>query len=480
MEGTGEIQSTDQQHPLDEKPVDLSEIANILFHDLKFTNGNNDKEDQFHIYPELILQQSEHGNKYYSSFQSHSKQFMTGDQLSNNKILRWSDSTIEQTQKLILDHWGSNNDIKEGNNNNKQKPSTTTTGSLRANALFSWSSSDAYIEARKKELRRLKGDSNIKRHDLSKSSNGHIADTEEDNKKTKLQESLNIAFPKQSINNKLNRIVEAESNKFIHARIQRIKKHHNDEMSKQIHERKRRDHEEYLRKLKIKEEEYEKSIQAAIEANQNKPGFFGSLFGFNPTSASASSSQVNTWKIGELENTNMARASSESVHTADSSSVAPSSSKSKKGFSLFGVFASSSPKRDRSKSTLFEKDRPVDALDTENKPSLSIENPAKNSSEAPEILITGSELDKHFSVSPRGSKDEEKHIDHDDDDDDDIFSEFETVSPKPAELKIVQSPKLSHNFLALKDGKVQQANDDLLLNLDGLKEKKNETSLLDL
>lgn len=466
------------------KLVDVEPVIDLLFKDLDYTNGNGDNIDQYHIYPELILQKAEHANKYYSSFQSHTKQFIPEDSLSSHtKILRWSDSTIEQTRKLILDHWGRDRGTKKDDN---RHTSVSTKGSSRHNALFSWSSSDAYIQARKKELRRRKGDPNGtkehdssggKKHNSSRSMNRNGSPDEEHSNAADLQEKLNIKFPPTSINNKLNRIIETESHKFVHSRIQQMRKHHSDEMSKQIHERKRRDHEEYLRKLKLKEEEYEKSIQAAMEANQNKTGFFGSLFGFNSTPSA--SSHGSSLRVNEIDSS--VRGSNESLHTIDSNSVAQSS-KSKNRFSLFGVFGSASPKKDQSRSVLFEKESSIDGdvVSTRNKLSEDKgDAEAQVNEQAPEIIITSTELDRQFSLStsePTGKTEEEN------------ASENEYSSTRVDDLHIVESPKVSHQFFSLDDSKVVQAkneeeDDDDLFDVFQSNDRKSNTkegTLLDL
>lgn len=84
---------------------------------------------------------------------------------------------------------------------------------------------------------------------------------------------MHLEIPKESITNKLNRIVDRESNKFIHKRIQLIKAHHSEQISKEIHERKRKDHERHLNKLKEKEEEYERALQAATSEQGKQNGF---------------------------------------------------------------------------------------------------------------------------------------------------------------------------------------------------------------
>lgn len=89
----------------------------------------------------------------------------------------------------------------------------------------------------------------------------------------------------ESLSNKLSRIVELESNKFIRARLQEISLHHSEQMSLQISERKRRDHERHLERLKAKEEQYNRELELAMK---DKKGGFFSIFNFGALEPSKS------------------------------------------------------------------------------------------------------------------------------------------------------------------------------------------------
>lgn len=55
--------------------VDVPDLLNILFQDVLITNPTESRTD-LRLYPEIILQKSEKGNKLYASFQRYSPQFI--------------------------------------------------------------------------------------------------------------------------------------------------------------------------------------------------------------------------------------------------------------------------------------------------------------------------------------------------------------------------------------------------------------------
>ncbi|KAF6068977.1 hypothetical protein FOB64_003614 [Candida albicans] len=376
-----------------ENQVDPLKVIDTLFNDYDYDPKDTPSSitTTDHIYPELILQESEHGNKYYSCFQSYNRQFIndptTTTTTTNNinhhsEIVRWTGSTIELTASIILDNWlnqSSGNGTKSNNNSGSNSTTTTSKRHIsRPNALFVWASTDEYIEERKKELRRLQklkdngqdqtqdksqqiqnGTNNRPTDDSKNKNNSSTGKSKQDIVKQNLKQKLDIEFSNVAINNKLNRIIEIESNKFIHARIQRIKAHYSEQMEKQINERKRKDQELYLKKLKLKEEEYEQesSLRSKNSTNSGGGTFLGNLFGFN--SATVGGTSVNT-----LESTYNNRSSTES------------SPKPKRFplFSVAGLFGGSS-KKNSSKTVLFEPNEiNEDGKDETNLSTPTIEN----------------------------------------------------------------------------------------------------------
>lgn len=261
--------------------IKLQELLDIIF---KETPMPVEKTNHTPEYPESLLQRTQKANKYYNSFQGLTRQFVDEGNVQPD-VVRWSNSVIQVTLKSIVENWQTV-DVQgtAESTENENGDEYRTLGQSTANTLFSWSSGDSYIESRKRELQfrnsqpnnTATNDGNVHRKKDNSETNKET-DTNSDN----LKKKLHLEIPKESITNKLNRIVDRESNKFIHKRIQLIKAHHSEQISKEIHERKRKDHERHLNKLKEKEEEYERALQAATSEQGKQNGFFGSLFGFN-------------------------------------------------------------------------------------------------------------------------------------------------------------------------------------------------------
>ncbi|KAI5956530.1 hypothetical protein KGF54_001005 [Candida jiufengensis] len=354
------------------KHVDVKEVLETLFTDTdKLTNSSdttnlNNHQNQ---YPESILQNSNKGNKLYNSFQSYSPQFVNTEPSLINKssVIRWPNSNLETVQHLILNHWLEQNSTSTLNSNNSQdksKVSKLTATRGRANKLFTWASSDEYVEMRKKQLNKLRRGSGVSDHSKSQinNDNDHKA-SETDIKSQALQTSLKLKFNKDKSLNKLSQIVENESNKFIHLRIQKIRLHHSEQIEKQINERKKKDYELYLKKLKLKEEEYEKSLRQETAQSNSKGNFFGNLFGFNATTTTSND------KPETIE---------PDIDTGSIKNGSTSSNKSKRS-TLFGMQSlfssnsnkdnSSSPKKNTT--TVFDAD---DRSDTQSIAGSNLEN----------------------------------------------------------------------------------------------------------
>lgn len=236
-------------------------------------------------YPELMLHQATHATQYYSSLQQYTRQFVT--QASQNQVVQFQHSQLDTTLREKVNSW----DNYEFLSNSKgvsvsSKGSTTST----ANSLFSWSTSDTLIAARKRQLQERSA------HPQSSSVTSYVKqelksvpESASQSSDTDSQDIKANGLPKTDkgksrcplVMQKLARVVERESSRFIQDRIDVIKAHHTKEVLKIIDERKRRDHEMHLRRIKRKEEEYERSLKAAIALqNMNRQsGFFGSLFG---------------------------------------------------------------------------------------------------------------------------------------------------------------------------------------------------------
>lgn len=222
-------------------------------------------------YPEIILQSSEKGTKYYTAYQSHSRQFINNE--SNDRIVRWKNSSIENINSTIVEQLFLGSSGRSAKISKEKKNYVRPTSS----ALFSWSSTDEYIERRKRELR-LKG-KKINGDDKEMVKKEEDPDTTEDLNSI---HKLGINPPNNKIMVQLSQVVDNESSQFIHERIQIIKQHHSQKINEMISERKRKDHEIHLQRLKQKEEEYERELKMALDDKKDKGlGFLGGIFNFN-------------------------------------------------------------------------------------------------------------------------------------------------------------------------------------------------------
>lgn len=201
------------------------------------------------VYPEQILQLSDNGLRYNACFQRYTRQFVDD---RPDQMVRWHGSAIENALNSINTVWNENDRGVVSRERDERDQATTRANA--ATSLFSWSTDKSYLERKK----------------AKNGPNGRSASKPETREKSKFQTS-------ESMSNKLGRIVEIESNRFIRARLKEISLHHSEQMSQQISERKRRDHERHLERLKMKEEQYNKELEQAMK--EKKGGFF-SIFNF--------------------------------------------------------------------------------------------------------------------------------------------------------------------------------------------------------
>lgn len=244
--------------------VDEEGLINILFDtELSFGTAPTNR-----VYPEAILQSTDHGYKYYNDLQRYTAQLLKDD--GTNSIVRWTDSYIERTQRAVVTSWvgSTTTDTTTDSGHTKRAPLSS------ANKLFKWASSDAYVERIKREFQAKKGliEGGSPVNENSK------ADATEKPKETNQSTTIHLlvinAERSRKVTKHLKLLIEREAKKFIHARIQKQKLQLTEEINQQIHERKRKDHELHLMRLKLKEEEYEREMQAASEKST---GFFKQL-----------------------------------------------------------------------------------------------------------------------------------------------------------------------------------------------------------
>ncbi|CCE86026.1 Piso0_005670 [Millerozyma farinosa CBS 7064] len=259
-------------------------------------------------YPETLLQQTDNANKYYISFQSHNRQFINNE---DGQLVDGNKSVINKVSKIIVESWDSDKKgvsaIDDDNGYTRKRVSS-------GNTLFNWSSGDSYIEARRREQMKT-------RRAASPEAASHIAPSNESEKDQAYRETiskkLGLKPQHKNVGSLLTRNVERESNKFMHERIQSIKQFHNEQIKKQISDRKKKDNEALMQRLKEKEKEYEKIMDPANESVKSG-NFLSSLFGYSnvksrPNTKDESSSSKNTSSVLE----------------------SPNSSESSKRFSLF-------------------------------------------------------------------------------------------------------------------------------------------------
>lgn len=430
------------------------------------------------LYPESILQQTEKGTKLYNSLQSFNKQFISNN--DQTRIIQWTNSTIQVAERLIVDQWiNSDHDISSQQNkqniqqgdskiSNNIRRSKTISQNSNSKTLFSWSTGDSHLKYRKRELEQrghkrsisspgnsvavdngngYTHNSNIRKDDMKSIKEEAIQDSS-------LASRLNLSTPKVSITNRLNKVIEQESNKFIHDRIQLIKTHHNEQISKKIHQRKRKDHELHLKRLREKEEEYETALRAAMtDQNQvRQGGFFGSIFGLSSMNATSKNHQ-------QSFDSPSSRPSSESRHSStydatssnNNNTILPNKSKRfsflpATGMSLWGS-APKSPESNRKEKVFDLKDHKPD---TEN----NISSPERGESDI---------NDESFQLSSPEDVKEDKDKDElpDSKEEPEIvgLDEFESFQENTSKST---QPALNHQFLSVESngGRLVELSDD--------------------
>lgn len=230
------------------------------------TNQNLEKR-----YPETLLQETDNGNKYYISFQGHGRQFMNKQ---DNHLGDGRKSVINKVLKIVVESWDFD---KKGVSATEDDNGYTREKMSSGNTLFNWSSGDSYVEARRRE--RIKT-----RRSANPDTASQIAPSNECEKDQAYREAvskkLGLRPQHSNVGINLTRNVERESNKFMHERIQSIKTFHNEQVKKQISDRKKKDNEALMQRLKKKEKEYEKIIEPGNESAKLS-NFLTSLFGYS-------------------------------------------------------------------------------------------------------------------------------------------------------------------------------------------------------
>lgn len=209
-------------------------------------------------YPEAILQDEPNATRYYNDLQRYTPQLLKED--GTNSIVRWVDSHIQVSQRVVVDSWAG---VSLGLLKKKQQ--------LKANKLFKWASSDAYAE-------QIKRDYMIKTGVIDPSLGNNVDAHQQDKAPPGI---LNLVVnPKlsQQVFEKLTHLIEQEANRFVRIRIEKKRLQLTEAMAHQISERKRKDHENHLLRLKLREEEYEREGLTTTDKGSNSSGGAAAFF----------------------------------------------------------------------------------------------------------------------------------------------------------------------------------------------------------
>lgn len=275
------------------KKEEIEELIDKLF---SSPDSESSSEVDPHIYPEQLLHLAPQGNKFYHSLQQCKRQFI--DDLLEGSIINFNNSHLKSLLMKKVRSWEGSDAAVSETLVSEQVPSVLKT----ANALFAWSSGDLYIRARKEQLR-----------SQSKSPVPVTSPTK-------------ATFPavrKPSFPVRLHQVVDSESHKFIQDRIDVIKAQRLEQASKRVSERKQRDHDRYMERMRKKEEEYDKALNAAIKLkreskNQN---FFGTLFSFGKSKSSGTTDPSDL----DMNTIGSSKSSMDTTHDPSSTSLPPQS-----------------------------------------------------------------------------------------------------------------------------------------------------------
>lgn len=258
------------------------ELASTLFEDTPSTHTF----PQSTIYPEALLQLNDTANKYYHNLEATFPSFISASNDSSS-ILPWKSSRLRKRQNRVISNW-SDTSLTQLPNRESSRTSISN-----ASHLFSWSSSDAYIEERRKQLNGVGGISDT----MPVSNMGKlIAESPQPSKPSLavgsqgLDESARKSKPLSQL---LSRVVDKEACKFIEERVQATRAKRAEQALRELSERKLKDHELHLNKVRLKEEQDERDIFAATAESKNA-GFFGSFFKFGSNSTARETNKFTT------------------------------------------------------------------------------------------------------------------------------------------------------------------------------------------
>lgn len=235
-------------------------IIKQLFDDNDMKTTENNKPMVAKTYPESLLQDEPNATRYYNDLQRYTPQLLKKD--GTNSIVRWVDSHIQVSQRVVVDSWAGVS-LSQGALKKKQP--------LKANKLFKWASSDAYAE-------QIKRDYMIKTGAIDPTILNDVDGHQQDKAPPGI---LNLVVnPKlsQQVFEKLTHLIELEANRFVRIRIEKKRLQLTEAMAHQISERKRKDHENHLMRLKLREEEYEREGLTTTDRGNSSGGGAAAFF----------------------------------------------------------------------------------------------------------------------------------------------------------------------------------------------------------
>lgn len=214
-------------------------------------------------YPETLLHETPHANRYYGAFQCHTRQFIPSDA----PMVRFANLELLRALQQKVAHWDT---------------AALRPGAAPAKSLFLWSSTDRAVAARRRALEHAQHDSP-----------GAGASSERDSRSPAPDQGA-LAFVRRA-----GAAAERESNGFVQQRLAAIKAHHAAAASLKVDERKRRDHEARAARARHKEQAYERAVQAAIaeQAQRRRTGFLGLFGARNPLGGFTLDADGGSWHV---------------------------------------------------------------------------------------------------------------------------------------------------------------------------------------
>lgn len=260
------------------------ELASTLFND----TSSNTLNLSSNTYPEALLQHNGTAVKYYHNLEASFPSFIHASKNSSS-VLPWKSSRLHIKQNSVISKWSDSTPTPLPDRE------LTKTSISNTSHLFSWSSSDASIEERKKQLRVIRGAAaSIPDRRIA----APIEEAQSASEPPLAVGSRELLDSARRPNTKplsqlLNLVVDKEANQFIEDRVQATRVMRAEQALRELNERRLKDHELHLNKVRMKEAQDEREIFAATAESKNA-GFFGSFFKFGSSSNTRDNNKFNT------------------------------------------------------------------------------------------------------------------------------------------------------------------------------------------